>query len=829
MKIRLTSFIASVLVACCLLALSPMDTANVQAAGAWRSVLYPTNWLPTHLGGSITADGRFLHDFSYAGYHRGDSALPYGATSGMVISLNAADYGNGMTDATSAIQSAINNVCTAGGGVVNLSAGTFRVRPQGTNTYALRIQCSDFVLRGAGMNATYIFNDETVMRSKTVINVRPSGSTSLDGTASEIKVTLTQDLLTPTTIIPVASTVGFAIGDWVMIRNTITDAFIAEHGMTGTWDGFGSITSTSGMGYLRRVVVVDATNNWLIVDAPTRYPLKVRDNARAIRFVNISKEVGLENFSIGMRQNPNTGYGDEDYTIPGTAAYEVHAANMIAFGGRVVDSWVWRVSSYRPNVNSENVHLLSRGIHFQQGSARITVEESVMAFPQYRGGGGNGYLFLMGGGQDILLNNNVAENGRHNYIYSSFYATGNVVRNSIARNGRYSADFHGFLSPANLFDQMQIDRDFLQAVNRGDTSSGAGHTATQSVYWNTTGIAYVRTNFPYLIETAQYGWGYVIGTQSSTGATGVIADSVSNSYWATLGGDEPTDFVEGVGQGADLSPQSLYLDQRARRVAREASALSVLHVLNTTSDTVLSTLQNGSVITTSVPITLRAVVTGAPGSAIFRLDGQSYVDNQAPFRLSDTGAMLSAGVHTLVISLYPGVNGLDVPTQTVSYTFTYSPSAAVNLQLQLQGRPAAPNERWAVPVRVVIQPIGGGIAVYDETLTANTSGMVTMDGIPPGSYRIWVKQAHTLSALMTAVTLVAATNSVTLGVLREGDADGNNFINITDFSILATSFGKGIGEGGYDARTDFDGSGLVNINDFTLLASNFGMSGAALS
>ncbi|HEY9248603.1 MAG TPA: hypothetical protein VIO38_05710, partial [Rariglobus sp.] len=37
------------------------------ASGPWRSSLYPQDWTPAF----ADASGRFLHDFSHAGYRRG--------------------------------------------------------------------------------------------------------------------------------------------------------------------------------------------------------------------------------------------------------------------------------------------------------------------------------------------------------------------------------------------------------------------------------------------------------------------------------------------------------------------------------------------------------------------------------------------------------------------------------------------------------------------------------------------------------------------------------------------------------------------------------------
>ncbi|HEO71277.1 MAG TPA: hypothetical protein ENN80_08440, partial [Candidatus Hydrogenedentes bacterium] len=42
------------------------------SAEVWRSQLFPETWTP----GYEDAEGRFLHDFSYAGYHNGEEPLP---------------------------------------------------------------------------------------------------------------------------------------------------------------------------------------------------------------------------------------------------------------------------------------------------------------------------------------------------------------------------------------------------------------------------------------------------------------------------------------------------------------------------------------------------------------------------------------------------------------------------------------------------------------------------------------------------------------------------------------------------------------------------------
>ena len=68
---------------------------------SWRSKLYPADWTP----GDADAQGRFLHDFSYAGYHSGLRAIPVSGLN--VTDVTKAPYNadpTGTADATAAIR-----------------------------------------------------------------------------------------------------------------------------------------------------------------------------------------------------------------------------------------------------------------------------------------------------------------------------------------------------------------------------------------------------------------------------------------------------------------------------------------------------------------------------------------------------------------------------------------------------------------------------------------------------------------------------------------------------------------------------------------------------
>ena len=88
---------------CVLAAIGSASLLPAQEA-AWRSALYPADWQP----GFRDASGRFLHDFSYAGYHRGEKPVPH--VEGPVIDVTKPPYQadpTGGKDSTSDIQAAL--------------------------------------------------------------------------------------------------------------------------------------------------------------------------------------------------------------------------------------------------------------------------------------------------------------------------------------------------------------------------------------------------------------------------------------------------------------------------------------------------------------------------------------------------------------------------------------------------------------------------------------------------------------------------------------------------------------------------------------------------
>ena len=528
-----------------------LESTNAKTSRQWRSVLYPEGWKP----GFTDSQGRYLHDFSFAGYHGGESEIPNITRN--IIDITQAPYSadkTGATDVTSLIQKALDDVGSAGGGVVYLPPGTYKVTANDTLAYALRMSYDSTLLRGAGPDSTFVFNDQTNMRNKDIILIGGQTANWFDPAGPTTNILI--DLASPTRIIPVASVSGFHTGDQVVLTATATNAFIDEHNMTGKW----TASSIKGVAFLRRIDSIDAFNNFLFIDAPTRYFLKTRDQARVYLVKKQLAECGIENLSIGNTESPNSGFDENDYLNIGTDAYEVNASNAIELRN-VVNSWIRNVHSYKPIGNADDFHVLSNGLLLNQ-CRFITIDTSFLQKSQYTGGGGNGNLYTLES-NDCLIKNSRAGFGRHNFDFQYPYCNGNVILRCILDSSLYSSDFNRYLSMANLFDQCILNGDYFESVYSPYGGSAVyGYTSTQSVFYNTYGRFY-HPGKSYIIDSRQFGNGYIIGTSGPAFTANVYpVEGLANEYYFNT---QPIDFTEGIGNGQDLTPASLYLDQLANR------------------------------------------------------------------------------------------------------------------------------------------------------------------------------------------------------------------------------------------------------------------------
>jgi hypothetical protein len=245
------------------------------------------------------------------------------------------------------------------------------------------------------------------------------------------------------------------------------------------------------------------------------------------------------------------------------------------------------VASFSPPENRGASHITSFGVRLRDCRS-ITLDHVRFSYPQYGGEGGNGYMFDVRDSGECLLRACSADFSRHGFSLSGMATAGNVLHACTdSHTARYTggarrdesplfangtgSDYHMFFAHQNLVDSCTGDSSRFSAVFR-PYGSGAKHAvaARACIYWNITGTG--DSAWPTgdngaqalgseVVWSGQEGSGYIVGT------SGVRA-GVHLEKSTRPGFEGVEDLVEGVGRGASLVPQSLWLDQRARREHR---------------------------------------------------------------------------------------------------------------------------------------------------------------------------------------------------------------------------------------------------------------------
>lgn len=511
---------------------------SASCAEPFRSTLFPADWTPDHVDG----EGRFLHDFSYAGYHQGEVPLPTvfpGGTVDVVVDHGADP--SGVTDSTGAIQAAIDAAELAGGGVVYIPKGLYRCDG------VLRVDQSNVAIRGDSPEKSRLYFTRST-------DMGYSAHLTFAGSVSrEVDILLTADVPNRATDVLVSDAGDLAPGDRVALGWTITDEFIADHGMTGTWVSFNGQWKPF---FRRTIVAIDrnVTPHRITLDVPTRYPALMRDGVSLRRESGYLEECAVVDLGLANAVDYDTAWSlNQVHVLEMTAVYNCFIRNVKSFAS--------------PFPGEGDYHLQSSGVEISN-ARQVTVADCRMDNAQNRGGGGNGYLFEVRQSGEILFQDCVARNGRHNFIQNwDFGATGIVWlrcdsegSTAVTRAGDFEfplraySEYHHSLATANLVDSCRL-ADGWAGGNRGSESSGAGHSAAQCVYWNIDGAGNGR------IRAFSYGHGYVIGTRDVE-----VYTNNDISFSNLDEGTAPNDFREGTDNGATLIPQSLYEAQRAMRL-----------------------------------------------------------------------------------------------------------------------------------------------------------------------------------------------------------------------------------------------------------------------
>lgn len=120
--------------------------------------------------------------------------------------------------------------------------------------------------------------------------------------------------------------------------------------------------------------------------------------------------------------------------------------------------------------------------------------------------------------------------------------------------------------------------------------------------------------------------------------------------------------------------------------------------------------------------------------------------------------------------------------------------------------------------------------------TTDSNGAFTLANLPEGTqtlefqYKIHGQRVKYLLKRLTVTIIKGYDNSgAALDVLMKvGDINGDNLIELADLGYLAASYGASAGTPGFNANCDFNDDDVIELTDLGWLASNYGLRGDTL-
>lgn len=166
-----------------------------------------------------------------------------------------------------------------------------------------------------------------------------------------------------------------------------------------------------------------------------------------------------------------------------------------------------------------------------------------------------------------------------------------------------------------------------------------------------------------------------------------------------------------------------------------------------------------------------------------------------------------------------------VVTPTNTGTVTPTPASILHGHITWQAIPQ-PNNRNILTATLTL--CSASLSANYIVTTDNTGNFTLNPGVPAGTYT-WITKGRKYLANSGTLNIPGGEFSHDFGLQRAGDSNNSNNVNANDFNLVKGSFGKSIGDPGYDERADLDNDNAVGASDFTLLKSNFGYAGTSLN
>ena len=524
---------------------------------------------------SYSDKGDRVLDWSRSGYKKSNVPIPDVPVREILQPLSGKTRQDGNMaypkgpDSHKVIQAALNNVAgmtpDSDGvkGAVLLKAGTYYVNG------SLHIP-SGVVLRGEG-------DDE----NGTVLILR---SAKGDGNAIEIGEGRIEELQESTASImddyvpsgsyevSVTDAGSFKPGDFVFVRKTVNQKWIDDLGMgerlrhiRGGKEGAGKRPWTPESYQFMHLRQIEKVNdNTITLDVMMPQSIAKEHGGGEVIKVDVSTlatHSGVE--SLRLVSNYDTTVED---TGKGANFLNYRTAVSVS---NAMDSWVRNVTVK---------HLYFGAVSIGDDTRQITVRDCGYLEPVGPKRGGRRYSYAIGGGTGHLVYNCFSEDARHDFAGGSRTMGPSAFVNSTAVRGGQSEPHHRW-GTGFLYDNITTKDGSIAAMNRGDSGSGHGWAAANTMVWNCDASNIVVFD-PETEGENNFAIGYSGEQKEDCGTDGIWYGNTRSGYWGTPKEGKFYGYPL-MGSGhiespfAPVEPRSLFVQQLIDRIGLD-QAMRVL-------------------------------------------------------------------------------------------------------------------------------------------------------------------------------------------------------------------------------------------------------------
>ncbi len=318
---------------------------------------------------------------------------------------------------------------------------------------------------------------------------------------------------------------AFKAGDFVFVRKTVNQAWIDTLGMgerlrhiRGGEEGANKVPwkpESYQFMHLRQITKVEGNTITLDVMMPQSIS-DIYGGGEVLKadVSSLATQCGVESLSV---------VSNYDATIKDTGK----EADFINFQNGIsvtnaMDCWVRDVSVK---------HVYFAAISLDYGSCQVTVRDCKSLEPVGPRRGGFRYSFCIGDGSSHLIYNCYAEDGRHDFVGGSRALGPFAFVKCTAVRGEQSEPHHRW-GTGFLYDNVTTKDGSIAAINSGDSGTGHGWAAANTLIWNGNAPSIVVFD-PETEGENNFAIGYNGDQTEGFTPDGVIYANTRSGYWGT--------------------------------------------------------------------------------------------------------------------------------------------------------------------------------------------------------------------------------------------------------------------------------------------------------